>query len=148
MIGEQTTQEESNQARCDGHDDVVEQLRARASDVLKLLEPWIDQVRDAPTASGETPATCASCPLCALMALLRGERSEMAVRIAEQAAGLVTVLKAALAEGNGPGTDTSHGCGPDCGTGGQPAGQAAEESRDVQRIPVSRVDGGTASSHR
>jgi hypothetical protein len=119
---------------------MADELRAHAAGVLNLLEPWINQVRENPPAPGETPVTCASCPLCALMALLRGERSEMAVRVAEQAAGLLAVLRAALAEGNGPGAASG-----DPSTNGAQA--ATDDSRDVQRIPVSRVDGGTASSH-
>ena len=138
----------AGQQHCGGHDGMAEELRAHATGVLNLLEPWINQVRDAPPPrAGETPVTCASCPLCALMALLRGERSEMAVRVAEQAAGLMAVLRAALAEGNGPGSggsrrDSRQGPGHS-GTNG--ASPTADECRDVQRIPVSRVDGGTAS---
>lgn len=136
--------------RCGGHDALAEELRAYATGALDLLEPWINQVREAPPRPGGTPVTCASCPLCALMALLRGERSEMAVRVAEQAAGLLTVLRAALAEGNGVRAGAATGTGS--GDGGPHHGGTngtrvtADESRDVQRIPVSRVDGGTASS--
>lgn len=134
-----------SEERCAGHDALAEELRAHATGVLNLLEPWIRQVRETPAPAGGTPVTCASCPLCALMALLRGERSEMAVRLAEQATGLIAVLRAALAEGNGPGAgsgaETSHSPGRN---GVQPA---PDDGRDVQRIPVSRVDGGTASSH-
>jgi hypothetical protein len=129
-----------SEERCGGHDALAQELREYATGALNLLEPWINQVRETPPGTGETPATCATCPLCALMALLRGERSEMAVRLAEQAAGLVAVLRAALAEGNGPGAPASHGPG----TNG--ARTATDVCRDVQRISVSRVDGGTASS--
>jgi hypothetical protein len=45
-----------------------------------------------------TPATCGWCPLCAAMAVFRGERPELAVRAAEHAAGLLSVLRSALAE--------------------------------------------------
>jgi hypothetical protein len=132
-----------SEQRCGGHDGMAEELRAHATGVLNLLEPWINRVRDAPAQAGQTPVTCASCPLCALMALLRGERSEMAVRVAEQAAGLMAVLRAALAEGNGPGAHQSRQEPGHSGTNG--ASPAADECRGVQRIPVSRVDGGTAS---
>ena len=128
---------------CPGHEALADELRVHATGVLNLLEPWIKQVREAPPAPGGTPVTCASCPLCALMALLRGERSELAVRVAEQAVGLITVLRAALAEGNGPGAG-SGAAASDPGTNGS---RAATDDRDVQRIPVSRVDGGAASSH-
>ena len=177
MTGEPLPGETPGEARCGGHEALVDELRAHAAGFLNLLEPWINQVRDAPPSPGGTPVTCASCPLCALMALLRGERSEMAVRVAEQAAGLLAVLRAALAEGNGSraGAHQAHahhqGNGQVGGQGngqddGQDNGQvngranghahraagatarvrpAPEDSRDVQRIPVSRADGGTAS---
>ena len=132
-----------SEERCGGHDALAEELRAHAAGVLNLLEPWLKQIREAPPPEGGTPVTCASCPLCALMALLRGERSEMAVRVAEQAAGLVAVLRAALAEGNGPGPSTGEPA--DAHDSHAPA--LADDGRDVQRIPISRVDGGAASSH-
>lgn len=147
-----------NAGRCGGHEALAEELRAYAAGALNLLEPWINQVREASPPTGGTPVTCESCPLCALMALLRGERSEMAVRVAEQAAGLIAVLRAALAEGNGAGAGADSGPGglspSDTSSGGDGSGEdgsgaraAADESRDVQRIPVSRVDRGTASSN-
>ena len=71
-----------------------------------------------------TPATCGWCPLCAGMAVLRGERPELAVRAAEHAAGLLTVLRAALAEREPA-----------------PAEPDAEEPADrVQHIAVHRRD--------
>jgi hypothetical protein len=140
-----------SEERCAGHDALAEELRAHATGVLNLLEPWIKQVREAPAPAGGTPVTCESCPLCALMALLRGERSEMAARLAEQATGLVAVLRAALAEGNGAGAGSRAGSESRAGTsrdsGANGAQPAPDDGRDVQRIPVSRVDGGTASGH-
>ncbi len=64
--------------------------------------------------------------MCALIAALRGERPELASRLAEQAAGLLAVLRSALAEGAG---------GPS-----GPAEPAASHGprRPVQRIPVYR----------
>jgi len=148
---QRSNEQRSSGGHCGGHDALAEELRAYATGALDLLEPWINQVREAAPQPGGTPVTCASCPLCALMALLRGERSEMAVRIADQAAGLLTVLRAALAEGNGTRAGAAAGAGPrdgDTPHGGTNGTRVtADESRDVQRIPVSRVDGGTASSH-
>jgi hypothetical protein len=122
---------------------MADELRAYATGALDLLEPWINQVRDTPPRAGHNP-TCTGCPLCALLAVLRGERSEMAVRVAEQASGLLAVLRAALAEGNGARTE---GTGPRAdGDGAKAGGSGADGGcRGVQRIPVSRADGGTAS---
>jgi hypothetical protein len=63
--------------------------------------------------------------VCAVLAVLRGERPELAARLAEQAGGLVAVLRAALEEGAGaapPAADT---------------GPATSRPR-VQRITVAR----------
>lgn len=79
------------------------------------------------------------CPVCAVIAVLRGERPELAVRLAEHAAGLLAVLQSALYEG-----DPHAGWSPPTGTAayassdGHPA-----PSRRVQHIRVDRP----ASAH-
>ena len=74
--------------------------------------------------ASEAPETCASCPVCAVIAALRGERPELAVRLAEHAAGLVAVLRTALEEG----------------APASPAADVTERppARRVQRIRVDR----------
>src|SRR6202000_1772780 len=76
---------------------LAEELRLLLDALAERAEPVLNRL-----AAGEheehTPATCGWCPLCAGMAVLRGERPELAVRAAEHAAGLLAVLRSALAE--------------------------------------------------
>jgi hypothetical protein len=58
--------------------------------------------------------------VCAVLATLRGERPELAARLAEHASGLLTVLRSVLEQEEHP-------------TPPRPPG------RTVQRIPVSRA---------
>jgi hypothetical protein len=82
---------------CGGHAVIGEEFRVLALTALDRIEPVLDRLRNEP--ADEAPETCASCPVCAVIAALRGERPELAVRLAEHAAGLVAVLRAALDEG-------------------------------------------------
>lgn len=101
---------------------------ARLADELRLLldalaeraQPWLNRLATEPDAE-HTPATCGWCPVCAGMAVLRGERPELAVRAAEHAAGLVAVLRSALAQTDPP----------------QPAGSMDDR---VEHITVRRRD--------
>lgn len=99
---------------CAGH----AELRALAEAALDRLEPLVERL----LTEGATPApsTCAACPVCVVIATLRGERPEVAVRLAEHAGGLLTLLRAALAEA-------------------PPPEPAPSPGRPVQRIPVTRA---------
>jgi hypothetical protein len=130
-----------------GHGLLAEELRTYLAGALDELEPVLERLRELPeTEPAPAPAACAYCPVCALIAVLRGERSELAARLAEQAAGLVAVLRTALDEGVGAATadQCSHSAQPGMSTppatprpvGPGPATRRAE--RSVQRIPVSR----------
>jgi hypothetical protein len=84
---------------------LAEELRLLLDALAERAEPLLNRLATAPTGepTGEhgdqhTPATCGWCPLCAGMAVLRGERPELAVRAAEHATGLLSVLRAALAD--------------------------------------------------
>jgi hypothetical protein len=83
--------------------------------VAERAAPWLDEVIAAghggadggrheqrsgePDAEPrETPRTCGWCPLCAIVAMVRGERPELAARVMEQAAQLVALLRAVLAD--------------------------------------------------
>jgi hypothetical protein len=103
---------------------LAEELRLLLDALAERAEPMLNRLATAP-AGEHTPATCGWCPVCAGMAVLRGERPELAVRAAEHAAGLLGVLRAALAER-------------------QPAEPAAEEPEQakVQHIAVRRRDQG------
>ncbi|RJQ69614.1 hypothetical protein D5S17_30985 [Pseudonocardiaceae bacterium YIM PH 21723] len=90
-------------------------------------DPWLQKMA-AETASGEhSPATCGWCPLCAVLAVLRGERPELAVKLAEQASGLLTTLRLLVDQ------QTSGGPAPQQRTEGAPA-----QPTTVERIKVDR----------
>jgi hypothetical protein len=108
---------------------LAEELRLLLDALAERAEPLLNRLATAPTGEhGEehTPATCGWCPLCAGLAVLRGERPELAVQAAEHAAGLLSVLRSALAE-------PSSAASP-------PAGEPARER--VQHITVRRRDAG------
>lgn len=110
---------------CAGHPELPDEFRTLVLTLIDRIDPVLDQVRGA-TADAEPGDPCASCPVCAVLAAVRGERSELAVRLAEYATGMLAVLRAALAEGDP-----------------EPAAPGAEPppppGRTVQHIPVVRV---------
>lgn len=104
---------------CGTHATLGEELRAVAALLLERLGPALERARaGAPAAEG----TCASCPVCAVLALVRGERPELAARLAERASALLDALAAALDEPPAP----------------EPARPAP--TRRVQRIRVERPE--------
>ena len=109
---------------CETHTGLPSELRALALAALDRLEPAVDRLRTEPTTSAN--GTCAGCPVCALIAVLRGDRPELAARLAEQVGGALAALRAALEEGVGefsPPVERT----------------AAGSPRLVQRIPVERA---------
>lgn len=124
------------------HPDLPAELRALVSAALDRIAPMIERVRAEPaTGPGQS---CAACPVCAVIAVLRGERPELAVRLAEQAVGLLVVLRAALDEG-GPAPTPQPGASPPVPS--RP-GQATPAGRVVQHIPVERFGMGRDRVHR
>lgn len=116
---------------CGPHAGLGAELRAVAVLLLDRLGPALDGLGRDAGASGEAPAdgpsSCSVCPVCAVVSLLRGERPELAVRLADHAAGLLDVLRTALHEGTGAPAPPS------------PPSRAPEApARRVQRIPVVR----------
>jgi hypothetical protein len=109
----------TQESGCGTHTPLGEELRAVAALLLERLAPVLERARTGAPQSGDA---CASCPLCAVLALVRGERPELAARLAEQASVLLDALAAALEEPAGPGA---------------PAPEPAP-ARRVQRIPVER----------
>jgi hypothetical protein len=88
-----------------------EENPGRLADELRLLldaaaeraQPWLQKIATAADDDeAHNPQTCGWCPLCNGAALLRGDRSELAAKAAEHLAGLVAVLRAALAEPAAP----------------------------------------------
>ncbi len=93
-------------------------LRAVVLLALERITPLLERLSTEPATGA---ASCVNCPVCAVLAALRGERPELAVRLAEHASGLVTVLRAVVEEG------------PTAPT------EAPRPTRTVQHIHVERV---------
>ncbi|WP_084470333.1 hypothetical protein [Amycolatopsis benzoatilytica] len=78
--------------------------------VIERAAPWLEGVLAAghgehpgaaePGGSGVEDSTsgCGWCPLCAIVAVVRGERPEFVARVLDQAAQLVALLRAVLAD--------------------------------------------------
>lgn len=111
---------------CGGHAGLPGELRAVVLLALERIAPLLERVTTEPATGA---ASCTNCPVCAVLAALRGERPELAVRLAEHASGLVAVLSAALEEGN-----------PAPRPG--PAQPAPAPTRTVQYIRVERAAAG------
>lgn len=112
---------------------LAEELRLLLDAAAERAQPWLHRV----AAEGEHDTrTCGWCPLCNAVALARGDRSELAAKAAEHVAGLIAVLRAALAE---PGTSEPG----TSGTSESVADEPPPEKPRVQHIPVVRRDRGT-----
>lgn len=92
-------------------------FRAALLGAADRLDPLLEQARSGPP----EPTTCPGCVVCALAAVLRGERTELSIRLAEHATGALAVLRSALAEDRPPPAEPPRPAGP-----------------RVQRIPVDR----------
>ncbi|MEU7481058.1 hypothetical protein AB0A63_34125 [Lentzea sp. NPDC042327] len=102
---------------------LAEELRLLIDTAAERMQPWLQRVAEAGDGA-HAPETCGWCPVCNGVALLRGDRSELAAKAAEHAAGLVAVLRAALRE---PGTPAP----------AEPA-EPADAGQRVQHIKVVR----------
>jgi hypothetical protein len=126
---------------------LAEEMRLLLDTLADRAQPWLNHLSGVDGTVGtepHTPATCGWCPLCAGLAVLRGERPELAVRAAEHAAGLLSVLRSAVADHTPPprptpspehhwtGRDQSE-AGPDRADQDQP-----QEPCRVQHITVRR----------
>ena len=112
---------------CRDHPGVATELRALAYIALDRLEPAVQRLRSGPPTMAA--ASCASCPICTLLAVLRGERPELAVQLADQVAGLLAVLRAALDEGDPAAAHPA----------AEPPAEAAPPGRRVQHIRIERT---------
>ncbi|MEV6898313.1 hypothetical protein [Amycolatopsis sp. NPDC051372] len=93
---------------------LAEEIRLLVELVVERAAPWLeglmaaghgrDEVHEPshdtePGAAGTAGFSgCDWCPLCAIVAVVRGERPEFAARLLEQAAQLVALLRAVLAD--------------------------------------------------
>jgi hypothetical protein len=114
----------SEQEGCAGHAGLGAEVRAVAVAVLDRIEPALARFR-AGDAEESAPA-CGVCPVCAVISAVRREHPELAERVAEQAAGALAALRAALDEG-GPTPPAA-----------EPPQPAPQPTRRVQRIHVDR----------
>jgi hypothetical protein len=105
---------------------LVEELRLLADAVAERAGPWLDRAAE----ESEAPS-CGWCPLCAVVALLRGEPNALAARGIDQAADLVALLRAVLADRWEPGAPHMPGFRP-------PPRPHGERPR-VAPIPVRRT---------
>lgn len=122
---------------CDTHPGLTADLRTMAVTALDRLAPALERLAAAPEAAAQ-PSTCAVCPVCAVLAALRGERSELAVRLAEQLTGLLTVLRAALDEGDPVAAAAGSPTGSPTGAPPADPPPARTNGRVVQQIPIER----------
>ncbi|WP_043829110.1 hypothetical protein [Amycolatopsis sp. La24] len=89
---------------------LAEEIRLLVEMVIERAAPWLEGVMAAGHGSPEEPGApggsgvedstsgCGWCPLCAIVAVVRGERPEFVARVLEQAAQLVALLRAVLAD--------------------------------------------------
>ncbi|WP_326569737.1 hypothetical protein VSH64_01380 [Amycolatopsis rhabdoformis] len=91
---------------------LAEEIRLLVELVVERAAPWLEGLVAAGHGRDETPEVpepgaaagdaggsgCGWCPLCAIVAVVRGERPEFAARLLEQAAQLVALLRAVLAD--------------------------------------------------
>lgn len=149
----------------DGITNLSQEIRLLVEMIVEHAMPWLESVvsaghgsasgstgeQGADRETGETTTTAAEegsrdggwCPLCAVVAIVRGERPELAARLAEQAARLVALLRAVLAD---RWYADSEGSTPGFGAGEEPFGQPSGDAvagragrtgrRRVQHIPV------------
>ncbi|WP_199443323.1 hypothetical protein [Umezawaea beigongshangensis] len=113
---------------------LAEELRLLLDTAAERAQPWLQRAAAAGEQDEHTPQTCGWCPVCNTAAVLRGDRSELAAKAAEHVAGLIAVLRTALAEPAAT-TTTTREAPP------EPAAAPPEESR-VQHIQVVRRSNG------
>lgn len=118
---------------------LTDELRLLLDALAERAQPWLNRMATGPDGGQHIPATCNWCPLCAALAVLNGQRPELAVRAAEHAAGLIAVLRAALAHPDHPPGWTAAAQRPEDDQT-PPNGDSAPEpsARRVQYIEVRR----------
>ncbi|MFC5062328.1 hypothetical protein [Actinomycetospora atypica] len=93
-----------------------ERLTREARQTVTALLDWVGTRVDAPREAGgserppQSPGPCGWCPVCALAAALRGEQPQLTASLAEQASGLLVLLR--LLVQSHAGTGHSHHAPP------------------------------------
>lgn len=112
---------------------LAEEIRLLVEMVAERAAPWLDGVVAAghgkAGAEESESGDCGWCPLCVVVALVRGEKPEFVARVLEQAAQLIALLRAVLADRWEPQEGVHM-------PGFQPPPRPQPESGRVQRIPV------------
>jgi hypothetical protein len=90
---------------------LTQEARATASALLDWLGTRVDRGaagEGAPSRPAQSAGPCTWCPVCALVAALRGEQPELTARLAEQASGLMAVLRLMVQAHQEPGHQHGH----------------------------------------
>ncbi|HET6288539.1 MAG TPA: hypothetical protein VFG15_17550 [Amycolatopsis sp.] len=78
--------------------DLAEEIRLLVELVVEHAAPWLEGLISAGHGCSEHDADGGWCPLCAVVGVFRGERPDVVARLMEQAAQLVALLRAVLAD--------------------------------------------------
>ncbi|MFI9451173.1 hypothetical protein [Amycolatopsis sp. NPDC052450] len=78
--------------------DLAEEIRLLVELVVEHAAPWLEGLISAGHGCSEHDTDGGWCPLCAVVGVFRGERPEFVARLMEQAAQLVALLRAVLAD--------------------------------------------------
>lgn len=128
----------------DGLAHLTAEIRLLVEMVVEQALPWLEEVLAAGHGTahsedrtsqqadpGPPPTACQWCPLCAVVAVARGQRPEFAVRLFEQAAQVVGLLRAVLADRWEPEGGVHM-------PGDRPTRDSNEQASRVQHITVRR----------
>ncbi|RSM60990.1 hypothetical protein DMH03_19950 [Amycolatopsis sp. WAC 01376] len=77
---------------------LAEEIRLLVELVVEHAAPWLEGLISAGHGCSEHDTDGGWCPLCAVVGVFRGERPEFVARLMEQAAQLVALLRAVLAD--------------------------------------------------
>ncbi|MFC9255339.1 hypothetical protein ACFWMR_27820 [Amycolatopsis thailandensis] len=77
---------------------LAEEIRLLVELVVEHAAPWLEGLISAGHGCSEHDTDGGWCPLCAIVGVFRGERPEFVARLMEQAAQLVALLRAVLAD--------------------------------------------------
>ncbi|RSN30898.1 hypothetical protein DL990_23380 [Amycolatopsis sp. WAC 01416] len=89
--------EYSEHTKADGLE-LAEEIRLLVELVVEHAAPWLEGLISAGHGCSEHDTDGGWCPLCAVVGVFRGERPEFVARLMEQAAQLVALLRAVLAD--------------------------------------------------
>ncbi len=89
--------ENDGHTRTDGLN-LAEEIRLLVELVVEHAAPWLEGLISAGHGCSEHESDGGWCPLCAIVGIFRGERPEFVAHLMEQAAQLVALLRAVLAD--------------------------------------------------